>query len=96
MRAVDKVEGALGESPYLAGDAPTLADFALLPYANEIMNFGLAELAQGKQHFADWFGRMTARSSYAQAITHALPEKQWGAIRARGETAWLEMRQHLG
>ncbi len=95
LRAVDKLEDALGASPYLAGDAPTLADIALLPYANEIMNFGLAELAQGKQHFADWFGRMTARSSYGQAITHALPEKQWGAIRTRGETAWLEMRQHL-
>jgi glutathione S-transferase len=94
-RAVDKLEAALEQSPYLAGDEVTLADLALLPYANEIMNFGLAALAEGKPQLKQWFAGMAARPSYARAIAEALPDKQWAAIRARGDAAWKEMGRHL-
>jgi glutathione S-transferase len=95
VQAVDKLETSLNEAPYLAGEAPSLADFALLPYVNEIMNFGLVPLAAGKPRIADWFARMTARPSYTKAITDALPAKQWDAIRSRGEAGWTQMRLHL-
>jgi len=43
-----------------------------------------------------WFERMIARDSYRQAVLDVLPEPQREATRARGATAWPEMREHLG
>lgn len=95
VAATEKWEAALGDREYFAGDAPSLADLAILPYANEVMNFGIEALADGKPRLQAWFERMSARDSYRQAVLDVLPEPQREAIRARGAAAWPEMRAHL-
>lgn len=96
VSATEKWEAALADREYFAGDAPSLADLAILPYANEVMNFGIDALADGKPNLHAWFDRMTARDSYRQAVLDVVPERQREAIRERGRAAWDEMRRHVG
>ena len=93
VETIEKMDAVLAESPYLAGDTVTLADLALLPYATEVMNYGIHELADNRPHLHRWFERMTARASYDKAITATLPAEQWESIRKRGLAAWEVMRQ---
>ena len=95
VAATEKWETALADREYFAGDAPSLADLAILPYANEVMTFGIDALADGKPRLRAWFERMAARPSYREAVLDAVAEPQREAIRARGAAAWEEMRRHL-
>lgn len=66
--ALAAFDSALGRTPYLAGAAPTIADFLLLPAANY-----LAVVPEGAALFApvghvrDWQTRMNARPASAVA-----------------------------
>lgn len=59
-------ERALAASPYLAGEAPTLADFHLLPIVAGASRLGEAErFTDGLPALAGWYARMSARPSWA-------------------------------
>lgn len=63
--ALGRFEAALAESPYLAGPAPTLADWLLLPVlaADPALPAG-EHYAEGHPRLADWTRRMQARPSW--------------------------------
>ena len=88
-------EVGAGLRVFLSATEKWEADLAILPYANEVMNFGIDALADGKPNLHAWFDRMTARDSYKQAVLDVLPGRQREAIRERGTAAWDEMRKHL-
>ncbi|XOV87738.1 MAG: glutathione S-transferase family protein [Pseudomonadota bacterium] len=94
-RAVEKLESALADSKYLAGSTYSLADIALTPYVNEVMHFGLDDLAKDAPRLHDWFDRIRERSSFSAAITDKVPERQLASIAERGKEAFAEMSAHL-
>ena len=58
-RELPVLEARLCETPFLAGDHPTLADVALFPFATLAGEAGL-DLAADAPHLALWIGKMAA------------------------------------
>jgi glutathione S-transferase len=56
----DRCETALGEGPYLAGPAYTLADIAILPYINAFI-VSRPELLGTHPRTREWYDRVMAR-----------------------------------
>lgn len=64
--ALTRFDDRLGDSPYLAGEAPTLADWLLLPTvaANDEL-VPDESYTDGLDNLAAWYERMAARPSFA-------------------------------
>lgn len=62
-RIVGKIEAGVGDGPWLMGDAYTLADIDLLPYADRIAFFfpDILGLEANTPHTLAWLQRMRAR-----------------------------------
>lgn len=67
-------ERALGESAYLAGDTPSLADWLLAPVVASGMPLsGADRYADDMPNIAAWFTRISERPSFAATIPTAGP-----------------------
>jgi len=68
--AVDKVEARLGEGPWLAGDAYTLADINFYSHCGMMVErmFPELEIATRCPRLVEWRERVTARSAVAEAL----------------------------
>ena len=64
MKVVDKL---LGDSTYLAGPTPTIADSLLVPALTYLDKLPEARLITDNANVQDWFARMADRPSYAAA-----------------------------
>lgn len=84
---IDRMEAALAEAPWLAGDAFSLADAALLPYVVRLDHLGLGPVisAPARPRLADWYARARARASYRAAVEAFAPEPVAAAMRRSGE-----------
>ena len=67
-----EMDEALARSPWLAGDAYSLADISLVVYATRLESFQMAPLWDGLVHLGDWHGRNKERASYIAGVT------EWG------------------
>lgn len=67
-----EIDAALAASPFLAGDALSLADLSLVVYVARLETFQLAGLWRDLARLADWHARLAARPSWAEAVT------KWG------------------
>jgi len=65
--AFEAMEARLAETPWLAGDAYSLADIAAAPAVDRIERLGLAGVRAGLAGVEDWIARLTARPAYARA-----------------------------
>lgn len=72
--AVAQMDGDLGQSEYLAGDAWSLADAALTPYINRAEMLGMEALWEKRPNVARWYAAMKARPTYASCISDVLTE----------------------
>ena len=63
-KALREADAALERGSYLAGDAMTLADLAVLPYAVRLEQLKLERMWARLPRVADWFGRMKATPAY--------------------------------
>jgi glutathione S-transferase len=61
------VDRALAGSPYLAGDAFSLADISLLPYVASLPMVGAAGLLADLPNLRGWLERQVARDSWRRA-----------------------------
>jgi glutathione S-transferase len=84
---VRRMDAALAESEWLAGDAWSLADGALTPYTNRLEMLGLAMLWDGLPHFARWLAAVKSRGSWVPALFDYLPAELLDKMRADGERA---------
>jgi glutathione S-transferase len=62
------IETALVAGPWLAGQAYSLAECAILPYILRLEKLGLAAMWAGRPKLADWYARAKARPSWQSAI----------------------------
>jgi len=59
---------------WLAGDAYSLADIALVVYLRRMESFQMAPLWQEMTHLNEWYGRISARPAWEKAVA------DWGDI----------------
>jgi glutathione S-transferase len=63
-----RLETALGDAPWLAGDAFSLADVAYAPFVDRLERLCFDELWAGRPAVAVWAARLKARPSFAVAV----------------------------
>jgi glutathione S-transferase len=90
---LDDMNARLGEAPWLAGDAPSLADAAALPYVMRLDHLAMDPLLTSdvRPHLADWYDRIRARPSYKVAVSDVLPEPIVQMFRSSGESVWSDV-----
>jgi glutathione S-transferase len=85
----------LSRTPYLAGDAFTNADCAVIPY---ILRLELLKLdAMWRQHpaIADWWARMRERPSVKAAIFDRMQETDWAPFKNLAPDPWPKVQTLL-
>jgi glutathione S-transferase len=92
-----KMEAALERSPWLVGDALSMADIALAPYVNRLAALAMEPLWEHGRlpRVAAWFTRIRARPAFGPAFDDWLPSELAGEMRANGERSWPQVRALL-
>ena len=88
---LDRMEDALGASPWLAGDLFTLADTSTLPYVLRLDHLAMTPLIQARPNVADWQARMAERPSYGPAIADHLLPPLVAQLKANGAEVWPDI-----
>jgi glutathione S-transferase len=102
VRLHDKVladmEKTLASSAWLAGDTFSLAECAIVPYILRLEKLGLARMWERRPRVADWYARVQARPSWAEAIA-AFPVLGNGdyddEMRTKGVDSWPKVKALL-
>ena len=94
-KLIARMAGDLAHGPYLAGDAFTNADCAVIPY---ILRLELLRLsAMWRQHavVADWWARMRERPSVKAAIFERMEETDWAPFKNLAPDPWPKVQALL-
>jgi glutathione S-transferase len=79
-----EMEAALARTAWLAGDAFSLADVALMPYLARFEFLGLASLWANRQALAGWLARVKARPSFDRVLIADVAPTRMAAMLAHG------------
>ena len=94
---IGEMEATLASSPYLAGQAYSLADAAATPYVFRLEMLGLDKLWIGKRpRVEDWCARIRERPSFARAITAWLTDTDRARYAAIGEDPFPKIAAMIG
>jgi glutathione S-transferase len=88
-----KMEAALERSPWLVGDALSMADIALTPYVNRLAALAMEPMWEHGRlpRVAAWFARIRARPTFGPAFNDWLPSELAAEMRANGERSWPQI-----
>ena len=64
---LDRMQDALSEDTWLAGDAYSLADVNIAPFVHRLASFAEYNLERDWPAVADWYARLLARPAFAHA-----------------------------
>lgn len=94
---LDRMEAALQDGDWLAGNAFTLADGAMAPYLFRLQTLAMEELWQGgeRPRLAKWWQRIKARPSFHPAFVEWFPQELAAEMRANGEKSWPQIAREL-
>jgi glutathione S-transferase len=93
---LQKMEDALKDQPWLAGDSFTLADIAMAPYVNRLDMLDMSELwTRRRPRVTDWFGRVKARASFQPAFMQWFPAQLANDMATFGAQSWPDVRRIL-
>lgn len=91
---VGEMEEALVGSPYLAGDAYSLADIAATPYVNRVTMLALdSTFLNARPRVVAWFQRIRERWSFEAAIESHMTEHDRDYFRVSREEAEASVRK---
>lgn len=76
----EEIDATLAESAWLAGEAYSLADIALVVYVRRMESFMLAPLWRHLTRLNDWYGRICRRPAYVRAV------EEWGDVTQQERT----------
>jgi len=97
-KVLGDMEKTLAAKPWLAGDTFSLAECAIAPYVLRLDRLGLARMWDQRPRVADWYARLQARPSWAEAIT-AFPVAGNGDydddLKAKGVDVWPKVKTLL-
>ena len=68
---VERMDRALQDAPWLAGDEYSLADIDIAPFVQRLVRVDLFGLVAARPRMNDWYVRMTSRPAYASAMPPA-------------------------
>ena len=68
---VERMDRALQDAPWLAGDEYSLADIDIAPFVQRLVRIDLFGLVAARPRVNDWYARMTSRPAYASAMPPA-------------------------
>lgn len=68
---VARMDQALAQGPWLAGEAYSLADVDIAPFVQRMVRIELFQLVEARPRVADWYARISARPAYRQAMPPA-------------------------
>jgi glutathione S-transferase len=93
---LNETEAQLAQTPFLAGDAFSTADTAVIPFLTRIEHLGMGEMIDAKPHTRAWLETVQARESFATAVTSVVPAAVVQMFGVRGAEVWPAMRGLLG
>ena len=93
-----KMEEALKQHDWLAGDTFSLADIGLTPYVNRLDMLSMSGMwtAGRLPHVEAWFNRVKAMGSFAPTFLHWCPEELTNDLRTFGAQSWPDVKQIIG
>ncbi len=95
-RYLQKMEEALADGPWLAGDIFSLADIGMAPYVNRLDMLGMSAMWEmSRPRLTDWFVRVKARSSFQPAFMQWFPAQLAADLATFGAQSWPEVRRIL-
>ena len=68
---VERMDRALQDSPWLAGEEYSLADIDIAPFVQRLVRVDLFGLVAARPRVNDWYARITSRPAYASAMPPA-------------------------
>lgn len=89
------METALETSPWLAGDAYSLADADYTPYLQRMEDLGLAWLWESRPALSGWYVRVRSRPSFAAVVGDWVPAEARQAVEAQAREIGPRFRQVL-
>ncbi len=92
---VDKMEKVLTQQAWLAGDQFSLADCAMAPYFQTLLQFGWSDFFADAPHVSAWFKRICQRQSFISAVSADFSEETCRDLLLAGAQAWPTIEQHL-
>jgi len=92
-----RMEVALGESDWLAGDAFSMADVALAPYLNRLSALACEDFWRCGRlpRVEKWFERVKSRHTFAPAFVKWMPQELADEMRANGKRSWPDVKRLL-
>lgn len=97
-KVLGDMEKTLSASRWLAGDGFSIAECAIVPYVLRLEKLGLARMWEHRPRVADWYARIRARPSWAEAIA-AFPVRGGGDydddMRNKGADSWPKVKALL-
>ena len=95
-RYLQKLEDALENSKWLAGDSFSLADISLTPYVNRLDMLGMSEMwTRSRPRLTDWFERIKARPTFKPCFLDFCPPDLTHDLKTYGSQSWPEVKAIL-
>jgi glutathione S-transferase len=85
----------LRHSPYLAGDAFSNADCAVIPYILRLELLKLGAMYQHESAVTDWWGRVRERPSVKSTIFERMADSDWAPFRNLSPDPWPKVQTLL-
>lgn len=96
QRVILDIEQRLGVSPWLAGDAFSIADASYAPYMYRLETMQMAELWEpGCPRVCDWYRRVKERPSFHDGIIAPAVVANFELLRSKGKEVWPKLRDKL-
>ena len=87
------MDAALATHQWLAGDAYSIADAAFTPYVVRLDHLDVLGLLERTPRVADWYRRLQARPSFADAIVRWENPKYLELMKRQGRDSWPKIRE---
>ena len=94
-KLLTSIEDAVHTAPYLAGDAYSLADVAVIPYILRLELPGLSRMWDGRPGVASWWERVRRRPSTQEAIFQRMTEADAAPFKNLQPDPWAKVRELL-
>ncbi|MBT8083844.1 MAG: glutathione S-transferase family protein [Woeseia sp.] len=93
-----KMEAALKQHEWLAGETFSLADIALTPYVNRLDMLNMSGMwTDGRlPHVEAWFNRIKSMESFAPAFLEWCPEELTNDLKTFGAQSWPDVKRIIG
>jgi glutathione S-transferase len=86
------IDEAMRSGPYLAGDAYSLAEAAVIPYVLRLELLRLNRLWDKYPGVANWWDRLRARPSTKEAILDRMTDSDWAPFKNLTPDPWPQVQ----